>query len=114
MSDTSAIQGEWQFVTAIGWHRTTRVPSDVQLIFDGEMLLYQRQGRTVKTWRFSLDGSFDPSHFNWTTESGMYEGTYRLEDDRLTVCLPRTPRDPRPTTTDIEKHGFGWEMKKLS
>jgi uncharacterized protein (TIGR03067 family) len=108
-SDKEQLQGSWALfsievdgkVTPARDLKAGRLALDPRLVVKGERYtLYLGKSPVFMTYR--LDPAHTPKQITLTIREGRakgqtFQGVYRLEGDRFTICRPMNPGKERPT-----------------
>jgi uncharacterized protein (TIGR03067 family) len=103
--DTGSLVGEWLAEKGVAGGKELPMPEGgVGFNFnaDGTMLMWEGK-RTPKALRYTADPKKDPPEFDvlpadGKPERGIFVGIYKVEGDRLTVCVATGPQGTaRPT-----------------
>ena len=96
------MQGEWQVVEAKG-KKVTKDDAEVKamrfVIKDNELVVRADGGGAERKKTFKLDPAKTPKEIDITSLDGQEKDTtaaciYKLEKDRLTICMPYFTKDP--------------------
>jgi uncharacterized protein (TIGR03067 family) len=107
------LQGPWVLISLTEDGRQLGI-ADFKLTFAGNKYTVTVAGRISLEGTFRIDPTKKPKVFEETHTSGAKRGQssvgiYKLEGDRLTICLPETGKDNRPTGF-VSKAGTGHEL----
>jgi len=105
-SDSKVIQGEWKCVETVEKGKSHKVPPGIIWVFAGDSLTVLLEGRKQHTGTFVLTPSITPAAIDMRLKgetAGNSDsdtiGIYKLERDKLTVCVgAKDAKDKRPTS----------------
>lgn len=106
--ESKRLQGEWQAIKAQAkGEKLTKDDAEVKnmrFVIEGDKMTLRHAdgsgGKRTKT--FKLDPTKTPKELDITSHDGSENGEtaaciYKLENDRLTICMPRFQRPHRPS-----------------
>lgn len=91
-TDSRTIQGSWVLVSSQTGGETVPAESlkarDVRMVFEGDRVIARTGDKAVTLGTFALDPTKTPRAYDRVYSDGSpRKGIYRLEGDRLTVCI---------------------------
>lgn len=99
---------------------TERPVGDTTFVFhpDGTMSCRARpvpKAQSEKTWRYSINRTSIPNELDWHMDANrVYFGTFKLENERLTVCWSPNIQSERPSSCDLSEVGHGYVLELIS
>lgn len=105
-ADSKTIQGEWKCVEAFENGKSYKVPAGIIWVFAGDRLTILLEGRKQHSGTFALTPSSTPPAIDMRLKGETANnsdsdkvGIYKLEKNKLTVCVGvNDASDKRPTT----------------
>jgi uncharacterized protein (TIGR03067 family) len=106
LADSKLLQGEWKFVESVEEGKTYKAPTGVLWVFMGDKITVLLEGRKQHSGTVKLSASETPSTIEMklkgettANSDGDTFGIYKLEKDKLTVCVGvGSAKNRRPTT----------------
>ena len=100
-TDSERIQGSWVLTSSQTAGETVPADSlkarDVRMVFEGDRVIARMGEMSVTLGTFVLDPSKSPRAYDRVSSDGTpRRGIYRLEGDRLTICIAGLGKE-RPT-----------------
>ena len=112
--EVKKLQGEWQVieVEARG-KKATKDDAEVkgmQFVIRDNELVARANGRDEREKTFKVDPAKAPKEIDVTSLDGQEKDTtaaciYKLEKDRLTICMPYFTKDPSKRPTEFKAGG---------
>jgi uncharacterized protein (TIGR03067 family) len=109
-------QGRWVASTSVydGQEAPAEIVRSITRTVEDDHVVWHRDGKSFAGTRIELDPSRDPKAIDVIPDGGKdrgerVPGIYKLEDDRLTICMA-APGRPRPTEFKAEK-GSGCTLR---
>lgn len=93
------LQGYWEVVSTQLDGKPTTESASSRFVFHGLEMAFTMQGESIKTL-YTLDASKDPKELRFRRgkpgTSGTTAAIYRLDQDRLVLCMNLRPDEPAP------------------
>jgi uncharacterized protein (TIGR03067 family) len=112
-------QGTWTATSSIydGQEAPEELVRSITRTVEKDHVVWKRDGKSFAGTRIELDPSRDPRSIDVIPDGGKDRGKrvlgiYKLEDDRLTICMA-APGKPRPTAFKAEK-GSGYTLRTFT
>jgi uncharacterized protein (TIGR03067 family) len=109
-------QGTWHASTSVydGQEAPAEIVRSITRTVEKDHVVWKRDGKSFAGTRIELDPSRDPKAIDVIPDGGKdrgerVPGIYKLEDDRLTICMA-APGQPRPKEFKAEK-GSGCTLR---
>jgi uncharacterized protein (TIGR03067 family) len=109
-------QGTWRATSSIydGQEAPQEIVRSITRTVEKDHVVWKRDGKSFAGTRIELDPSRDPKTIDVIPDGGKDRGErvlgiYKLEDDRLTICMA-APGQPRPKEFKADK-GSGCTLR---
>jgi uncharacterized protein (TIGR03067 family) len=109
-------QGTWRATSSVydGQEAPEAIVRSITRVVEKDHVAWKRDGKSFAGTRIELDPSRDPKAIDVIPDGGKDRGErvlgiYKLEKDRLTICMA-APGRPRPTEFEAEK-GSGCTLR---
>lgn len=112
-------QGTWTATSSVfdGQEAPEDLVRSITRTVEKDHVVWKRDGKSFAGTRIELDPSRDPQSIDVIPDGGKDRGErvlgiYKLEDDRLTICMA-APGKPRPASFEAEK-GSGCTLRTFT
>jgi uncharacterized protein (TIGR03067 family) len=112
-------QGTWTATSSIydGQEAPEAIVRSITRTVEKDHVVWKRDGKSFAGTRIELDPSRDPRSIDVIPDGGKDRGErvlgiYKLEDDRLTICMA-APGQPRPKEFKAEKRS-GYTLRTFT
>ncbi len=95
-TDKQRLQGAWELVSSEQSGKPAAF-KPTKLVFDGDKVRASEDNGPTTEKPFTLDTARNPTTIDFVSPTYTFQGLYLLEKDRLTLCWPFLPSDPRPS-----------------